>query len=164
MRGTYKELCDLAHESGQPEMIYSLMAMSSKHALWQSRRGAAFAVAELVDDESQEIMRTHFKPAIPKLYRLSYDPSPHISAGVNNIITGLYKGGSGTVRVVDDNFDAIAEECLTAMGSREWRARQSGCAALGSILPGRRPHEVLGRLKHMWEMTARFERYLSLIN
>tara|TARA_R110002050_G_scaffold86554_3_gene183960 strand:- start:30 stop:1478 length:1449 start_codon:yes stop_codon:yes gene_type:complete len=133
------------------------MAMSSKHALWQSRRGAAFAVAELVDEDTQTLMRVHFQSAIPKLYRLSYDPSPQISSGVGNILGALYKGGSGIVRAVDDNFDAIAEECLQAMASREWRARQSGCAALGSILPGRRPHEVMDKLKRMWEMTSRYE-------
>ena len=47
-KGTYKELCNLASECGQPDLIYSLMAMTSKHAVWNSRKGAAFAVGEML--------------------------------------------------------------------------------------------------------------------
>jgi proteasome component ECM29 len=48
MKGTYRELCTLANEAGQPDLIYSLMAITSQHAVWNSRRGAAFAVGEII--------------------------------------------------------------------------------------------------------------------
>src|SRR5437868_7880675 len=41
---TYKEICNLASDTGNPELIYRFLALSSHSALLQSRKGAAIGI------------------------------------------------------------------------------------------------------------------------
>ena len=45
---TYKELCSLASELNQPDLVYKFMNLASHHQLWNARRGAAFGVAQIL--------------------------------------------------------------------------------------------------------------------
>ena len=42
---TYKELCALATDMGQPDLVYRFMDLANHHASLNSSRGAAFGYA-----------------------------------------------------------------------------------------------------------------------
>ena len=154
-KSTYKEMCNLAAECGQPDLIYSMMAMTSQHAVWNSRKGAAFAVGEMLGKgHAKEAIRKHLRDVIPKMYRHSYDPNPRLAQSMGHILSVAYPT-KGNTSLVDENLNGILEECLTSMGSREWRARQAGCSALSSVLPGRRASEIMSYIERMWTMCFR---------
>lgn len=37
---TYKELCSIANELNQPDLIYKFMHLANHHAMWNSRKVA----------------------------------------------------------------------------------------------------------------------------
>ena len=39
---TYKELCAVATEMGQPDMIYKFLNLASHHALWNTKKGKKY--------------------------------------------------------------------------------------------------------------------------
>jgi proteasome component ECM29 len=45
---TYKELCSVANEMGQPDLIYKFLDLASHHSIWNSRLGAAFSLGSIV--------------------------------------------------------------------------------------------------------------------
>jgi proteasome component ECM29 len=45
---TYKELCSLASEMNQPDLVYRFMHLASHNQLWRSRVGSAFGVAQIM--------------------------------------------------------------------------------------------------------------------
>ena len=51
---TYKELCALATDMGQPDLVYRFMDLANHHASLNSSRGAAFGYAYEFD-----VSRTH---------------------------------------------------------------------------------------------------------
>ena len=50
-------MCEAATDMGNPALIYKFLSLSSDHAQWNSRRGAAFGMIELVGDSGLEAMR-----------------------------------------------------------------------------------------------------------
>lgn len=45
---TYKELLSLAAELNQPDLVYRFMSLASHQHLWNSRRGAAYGVSQIL--------------------------------------------------------------------------------------------------------------------
>lgn len=45
---TYQELCSLASELNQPDLVYKFMNLASHHHLWNSRKGMAFGFAQIL--------------------------------------------------------------------------------------------------------------------
>ncbi|GJZ74423.1 proteasome-associated protein ECM29 [Tanacetum coccineum] len=45
--GTYKELCNLANEMGQPDLIYKFMDLANHQAFLNSKRGVAFGFSKI---------------------------------------------------------------------------------------------------------------------
>ena len=66
---TYKELCSLASDMNQPEMIYQFMHLSNNSSLWTDRVGAAFGVGHLVKSAGKEL-EPYLSSIIPRIYRL----------------------------------------------------------------------------------------------
>jgi len=83
-----RELLGLATELNQPDLVYRFMQLSSHHALWNSRKGAAFAATTLAA-RAEEKIKPQLPKLVPKLYRSSYDPNPKISAAMSNILNAL---------------------------------------------------------------------------
>ncbi|KAG1074135.1 hypothetical protein G6F42_025736 [Rhizopus arrhizus] len=63
---TYKELCSLASELNQPDLIYKFMNLANHNAMWTSRRGAAFGFQNLMALAEKE-MEPYLPRLIPKL-------------------------------------------------------------------------------------------------
>eukprot|EP00026_Physarum_polycephalum_P000236 Phypoly_transcript_00236.p1 GENE.Phypoly_transcript_00236~~Phypoly_transcript_00236.p1 ORF type:complete len:1888 (+),score=384.04 Phypoly_transcript_00236:110-5665(+) len=129
---TYKELCAVATEMGQPDMIYKFLNLASHHALWNTKKGAAFAATTLAEKASDQL-KPFLPNLVPKLYRYSYDPNTKVATSMNNILKALID----PKKALDTYFDPIMQELLQGMGSRQWRVREGSCGALGDALQGK---------------------------
>jgi proteasome component ECM29 len=74
---TYKELCSLANEMGQPDLIYKFMDLANYQAAINSKRGAAFGFSKIAK-QAGEALQPHLHTLIPRLVRYQYDPDKNI--------------------------------------------------------------------------------------
>eukprot|EP01133_Synstelium_polycarpum_P000192 gene192-230_t len=122
---TFKELSALSSELGKPDMIYRFMQLSSHHQIWNSRRGASFAIVALAS-RAKEDLAPLLPSLIPKIYRYLYDPSPRIATSMRSIMTSLIDQKS----LFPAYFAPIMRELLAGMGTSAWRVREASCAAI----------------------------------
>lgn len=155
---TYKQLCSLATDIGQPNLIYKFLDLAGHAALWNSRKGAALAGSALFrNDIAAEQLRPHLRSLIPRLYVYCYDPSESVRVAMSSILKSIVvTTGFGSINVVvTEQFDAVCEHCLACMTSREWRVREAGAAALRDLLSSRRWEDVELHITQFWYITLR---------
>ncbi|EEE51612.1 hypothetical protein OsJ_32881 [Oryza sativa Japonica Group] len=80
---TYKELCSLANEMGQPDLIYKFMDLANYQAAINSKRGAAFGFSKIAK-QAGEALQPHLHTLIPRLVRYQYDPDKNIQMHAGN--------------------------------------------------------------------------------
>ncbi|KAI7731341.1 hypothetical protein M8C21_033512 [Ambrosia artemisiifolia] len=147
---TYKELCSLANEMGQPDLVYKFMDLANHQASLNSKRGAAFGfskIAKLAGDALQPYLRQ----LVPRLVRYQYDPDKNVQDAMAHIWKSLVADSKKTI---DEYLDLIIEDLLVQCGSRLWRSRESSCLALADLIQGRKFDQVGKHLKNIW--TAAF--------
>eukprot|EP00178_Gracilaria_changii_P008137 TRINITY_DN250_c0_g1_i1.p1 TRINITY_DN250_c0_g1~~TRINITY_DN250_c0_g1_i1.p1 ORF type:complete len:1859 (-),score=355.96 TRINITY_DN250_c0_g1_i1:11878-17454(-) len=155
---TYKELCSLAQDMGQPELVYKFMDLAGHAALWNSRKGAALAGSALLNNEiAAEQLRPHVKSLLPRLYVYCHDPTESVRVAMGSIISAVVKAsGHGSVAdAIKANLSAVTDHCLKSIVSRQWRSREAGCAALRDVLVSRTWEEVKDSLKDFWYYALR---------
>ncbi|MED6171999.1 hypothetical protein PIB30_046081, partial [Stylosanthes scabra] len=74
---TYKELCNLANEMGQPDLIYKFMDLANYQASLNSKRGAAFGFSKIAK-QAGDVLKPHLRSLIPRLVRYQYDPDKNV--------------------------------------------------------------------------------------
>ena len=74
---TYKELCSLATDMGQPDLVYKFMHLANHNATWNSKKGAAFGFSTIASKAGDQL-EPHLPKIIPKLFRYCHDPTPRI--------------------------------------------------------------------------------------
>ncbi|XP_057515552.1 uncharacterized protein LOC130797079 [Amaranthus tricolor] len=147
---TYKELCNMANEMGQPDLIYKFMDLANYQAALNSKRGAAFGFSRIAK-HAGDALQPHLRLLIPRLVRYQYDPDKNVQDAMAHIWKSLVADSKKTI---DMYFDPIVDDLLTQCGSRLWRSRESSCLALADIIQGRRFEHVGKHLKRLW--TAAF--------
>ncbi|XP_057801656.1 uncharacterized protein LOC131016878 isoform X2 [Salvia miltiorrhiza] len=143
---TYKELCNLANEMGQPDLIYKFMDLANYQSSLNSKRGAAFGfskIAKLAGDALQPYLRA----LIPRLIRYQYDPDKNVQDAMSHIWKSLI---ADSKRAIDEHLDLIFDDLLIQCGSRLWRSREASCLAIADILQGRKFPQVEKHLKSIW--------------
>ena len=65
---TYRELCSLASDLNQPDLVYKFMHLANYNAMWNSRKGAAFGFGTIASKAGEQL-EPHLDKIIPKLYR-----------------------------------------------------------------------------------------------
>lgn len=148
---TYKEICNLANEMGQPDLIYKFMDLANHQASFNSKRGAAFGFAKIAK-QAGDALHPYLRSLVPKLIRYQYDPNKHIQDAMGHIWRSIV---AEPKKAVDEFFDDIMVDLLSQAGSRIWRSRESSCLALADILQGRRFHEVNKYLEQIWTVCFR---------
>uniref|UniRef100_A0A1I8MU05 Proteasome-associated protein ECM29 homolog n=1 Tax=Musca domestica TaxID=7370 RepID=A0A1I8MU05_MUSDO len=131
---TYKELCSLASDLNQPEMIYQFMQLANHNAAWTSKLGAAFGLKSL-SSETKAKMQPYLSKIIPRLYRYKYDPTPKIQNSMISIWDSIV---SEPKEVVEQYYWEILRELLDNLTFNEWRVRIACCLAVRDLL--RRPN------------------------
>ncbi|KAG0174143.1 hypothetical protein DFQ29_007586 [Apophysomyces sp. BC1021] len=148
---TYKELCSLASELNQPDLIYKFMNLANHNATWTSRRGAAFGFQNLMALAEKQ-MEPYLPRLIPKLYRYQFDPNPRVNQSMKSIWRSLVKDNQKTV---DTYFNDIMDDLLKGLGNQQWRVREASCAAVTDLVQGRQLAQIQPYLENLWRMCFR---------
>ena len=148
---TYKELCTVATELGQPELIYRFLNLAGHQKVWNSRRGAAFGFS-LIANKAADRLKPHLASLIPKLYRYQYDPNQSIQDAMGNLWQTVVPDPD---KAKDEYLPHILKELIPGVGSRLWRVREASCLALADLLTGRRLQQVEEYLVEIYRMSLR---------
>ncbi|GAB2246168.1 hypothetical protein Droror1_Dr00001661 [Drosera rotundifolia] len=143
---TYKELCSLATEMGQPDLIYKFMDLANYQASLNSKRGAAFGFSRIAK-HAGDVLQPHLRSLIPRLVRYQYDPDKNVQDAMAHIWKSLV---ADSKRTIDEHLDLIIDDLLIQCGSRLWRSRESSCLALTDIIQGRKFQHIGKHLKRIW--------------
>ncbi|ALC41834.1 CG8858 [Drosophila busckii] len=127
---TYKELCSLASDLNQPDMIYQFMQLANHNATWTSKLGAAFGLKTL-SAESRLKMQPYLGKIIPRLYRYKYDPTPKIQNSMISIWDTIV---TDSKEVTEQYYWEILRELLDNLTCTEWRVRIACCLAVRDLL------------------------------
>ncbi|XP_047327429.1 proteasome adapter and scaffold protein ECM29 isoform X3 [Impatiens glandulifera] len=144
--GTYKELCNLANEMGQPDLIYKFMDLANYQSSQNSKRAAAFGFSKIAK-QAGDALQPHLRLLIPRLVRYQYDPDKNVQDAMSHIWKSLVADSKKTI---DEHLDLIIDDLLLQCGSRLWRSREASCLALADIIQGRRFDQVGKYLKRIW--------------
>lgn len=156
--GTYKELCSLAQDMGQPELVYKFMDLAGHAALWNSRKGAALAGSALLGTElAAEQLRPHVKSLLPRLYVYCHDPTESVRIAMGSVLGAVVKSaGLGSIaEAITKNYVSVTQYCLKSMTSRQWRSREAACGALRDALVSRAWEQVKDDLGEFWYYALR---------
>jgi len=63
---TYKEICALANELNQPDLVYQFLGLAHTSAMWNSRRGAAFGFASIAATAGERVREFFFSSFLAK--------------------------------------------------------------------------------------------------
>ncbi|CAI5535091.1 unnamed protein product [Closterium sp. Naga37s-1] len=148
---TYRELCSVATDMGQPDLIYRLMDIANHHAALNSNRGAAFSFAA-VAAEAGAALEPHLPALVPRLLRMMYDPNRPLAQAAGHIWRALVRDPKATV---DRHFYEIVNDLMGNVTGRLWRNREAACLALADLLPSRRFAEVSSHLEQVWVVSFR---------
>ena len=127
---TYKELCSLASDLNQPEIIYSFMQLANNNANWNSRLGAAFGLKSISAFANLE-MQPYLSKIVPRLFRYKYDPTPKIQNSMISIWDSVVKDNKATLELY---YWEILEDCSTNLTHTEWRTRIACCLAIRDLI------------------------------
>lgn len=172
---TYKELCSLATDLNQPDLIYKFMHLANHNAIWNSKKGAAFGFGSIAKKAGQQLA-PHLPIILPKLYRYirnciyslyaqfliyfvftffhryQFDPSPKIQQSMSSIWDALVSEQSKTI---DLYFQPILEDLIVHLTSNLWRNRESSCLALADLLRGRTLEDAVDKIGPLWSTLFR---------
>ncbi|XP_028909527.1 proteasome adapter and scaffold protein ECM29 isoform X3 [Ornithorhynchus anatinus] len=149
---TYKELCSLASDLSQPDLVYKFMNLANHHAMWNSRKGAAFGF-NVIATKAGEQLAPFLPQLIPRLYRYQFDPNLSIRQAMTSIWNALVTDKSA----VDKYLKEILQDLLNNLTSNMWRIRESSCLALNDLLRGRPIDDIIDKLPEIWETLFRVQ-------
>lgn len=127
---TYKELCNLASDLNQPDLIYQFMQLANHNAAWNNKLGAAFGLKSIARQAKVD-MAPYLGKIVPRLYRYKYDPTPKIQHSMSAIWDSLVVNKKETIEL---HYWAILEELNKNLTSPEWRTRMSCCLGARDLL------------------------------
>ncbi|MEJ1282869.1 Ecm29 proteasome adaptor and scaffold [Cricetulus griseus] len=149
---TYKELCSLASDLSQPDLVYKFMNLANHHAMWNSRKGAAFGF-NVIATRAGEQLAPFLPQLIPRLYRYQFDPN----LGIRQAMTSIWNALVTDKSMVDKYLKEILQDVIKNLTSNMWRVRESSCLALNDLLRGRPLDDVIDKLPEMWETLFRVQ-------
>ncbi|XP_063770752.1 proteasome adapter and scaffold protein ECM29 isoform X2 [Pseudophryne corroboree] len=149
---TYKELCALASDLSQPDLIYKFMNLANHHAMWTSRKGAAFGF-NVIATKAGEQLAPFLPQLVPRLYRYQFDPN----TGIRQSMTSIWNALVTDKTTVDKYLSEILQDLINNLTSNMWRIRESSCLALNDLLRGRQFDDVVDKLPEIWETLFRVQ-------
>ncbi|CAG2057306.1 unnamed protein product [Timema podura] len=169
---TYKELCSLASDLNQPDLIYKFMHLANHNAIWNSKKvsrnilvfvhfptksyilksvGAAFGFSTIASKAGQQLSE-HLPKIIPRLYRYRFDPTPRIQNSMASIWHALVPE---TQKTVEQYKQEILLDLCENLTSSQWRVRTSCCVALQDFLRSISLYDCVDRLSSLWGQLLR---------
>ena len=129
---TYKDLCSLASDLNQPEILYSFMQLANHNASWNSRLGAAFGLKS-ISGVAKEKMQPYLSKIVPRLFRYKYDPTPKVQNSMISIWDSVVIDNKETMELY---YWEILEDVTTNLTHKEWRTRIACCLAIRDLIRG----------------------------
>jgi proteasome component ECM29 len=148
---TYKELCSLVNDMGQPDLIYKFMGLAAHGQMLNNQAGLSLGLGSIAQKAQAELAPL-LPSLIPKLYRYQFDPTPKVQQSMRAMWGSLV---DDTKAATEEHFAAIVSELLPSMGERQWRVREASAAGLADLISGRPPAVVRPFLAEMWRMVLR---------
>lgn len=130
---TYKELCSLASDLNQPEILYSFMQLANNNASWNTRLGAAFGLKS-ISGVAKVKMQPYLSKIVPRLFRYKYDPTPKIQNSMISIWDSVVIDNKETMELY---YWEILDDVSSNLTHPEWRTRIACCLAIRDLI--RRP-------------------------
>jgi len=127
---TYKDLCSLASELNQPDLIYQFMQLANHNAMWQSKLGAAFGLQSMSMTAKQK-MQPYIGKVVPRLYRYKYDPTPKIQNSMISIWDSIVTNSKETI---EKYYWDILKELIVNLTNHEWRVRIACCLGVRDLI------------------------------
>ncbi|OXB77147.1 UNVERIFIED_CONTAM: hypothetical protein H355_014718 [Colinus virginianus] len=149
---TYKELCSLASDLNQPDLVYKFMNLANHHAMWNSRKGAAFGF-NVIAAKAGEQLAPFLPQLLPRLYRYQFDPN----LGIRQAMTSIWNALVTDKSMVDKYMKEILDDLVSNLTSSLWRIRESSCLALNDLLRGRPLDDIIDKLPEIWEVLFRVQ-------
>ncbi|POI34563.1 hypothetical protein CIB84_001685 [Bambusicola thoracicus] len=149
---TYKELCSLASDLNQPDLVYKFMNLANHHAMWNSRKGAAFGF-NVIAAKAGEQLAPFLPQLLPRLYRYQFDPN----LGIRQAMTSIWNALVTDKSMVDKYMKEILDDLISNLTSSLWRIRESSCLALNDLLRGRPLDDIIDKLPEIWEVLFRVQ-------
>uniref|UniRef100_A0A8D2L4M6 Ecm29 proteasome adaptor and scaffold n=1 Tax=Varanus komodoensis TaxID=61221 RepID=A0A8D2L4M6_VARKO len=149
---TYQELCSLASDLNQPDLIYKFMNLANHHAMWTSRKGAAFGF-NVIATKAGEQLAPFLPQLLPRLYRYQFDPN----IGIRQAMTSIWNALVTDKSAVDKYMKEILDDLISNLTSNMWRIRESSCLALNDLLRGRPLDDIIHKLPEIWETLFRVQ-------
>ncbi|XP_066469723.1 proteasome adapter and scaffold protein ECM29 isoform X2 [Tiliqua scincoides] len=143
---TYQELCSLASDLNQPDLVYKFMNLANHHAMWNSRKGAAFGF-NVIATKAGEQLAPFLPQLLPRLYRYQFDPN----IGIRQAMTSIWNALVTDKSAVDKYMKEILDDLINNLTSNMWRIRESSCLALNDLLRGRPLDDIIDKLPEIWE-------------
>ncbi|XP_071264383.1 proteasome adapter and scaffold protein ECM29 isoform X2 [Salvelinus alpinus] len=147
---TYKELCSLASDLNQPDLVYKFMNLANHHAMWNSRKGAAFGF-NIIAAKAGEQLAPYLPQLVPRLYRYQFDPN----LGIRTAMTSIWDALVTDKNMVDKYLKEILQDVISNLTNNIWRARESACLALNDLIRGRNADDLIDHLEEIWETLFR---------
>ncbi|XP_064355758.1 proteasome adapter and scaffold protein ECM29-like isoform X3 [Dromaius novaehollandiae] len=144
---TYKELCSLASDLSQPDLVYKFMNLANHHAIWNSRKGAAFGFS-VIATKAGEQLAPFLPQLLPRLYCYRFDPN----LGIRQAMTSIWNALVTDKSMVDKHVKEILGDLISNLTSSLWRLRESSCLALNDLLRGRPLDDIIDKLSVIWEI------------
>jgi len=148
---TYKELCAIANDLNQPDLIYKFLHLANHHATWNTKRGAAVGFSTVVKQAGDQLA-PYLDKILPKLYRYQFDPSPRIQLAMSSIWNSLVTDNQ---KMVTKYMKPILDDLLKNLTNNQWRIRESSCHAVTDLLRGRPLDDIVEDLPAVWETCFR---------
>ncbi|XP_069486911.1 proteasome adapter and scaffold protein ECM29 isoform X2 [Ambystoma mexicanum] len=149
---TYKELCSLASDLNQPDLVYKFMNLANHHAMWNSRKGAAFGF-NVIATKAGEQLAPFLSQLVPRLYRYQFDPNN----GIRQAMTSIWDALVTDKTAIDTYLTEILQDLINNLTSNMWRVRESSCLALSDLLRGRQLDDIIDKLPEIWETLFRVQ-------
>nr|XP_049703179.1 proteasome adapter and scaffold protein ECM29 [Helicoverpa armigera] len=149
---TYKELCSLASDLNQPDLLYKFMHLAHHNSMWNSKKGAAFGFHSIALQAGAQLSE-HLPKIVPRLYRYRFDPTPRIQNSMQSIWHAIVPNTTATVHKYHKE---ILDDLVANLTSNQWRVRMSCCNALADLLRGAQSlHDSLEQLPTIWSQLFR---------
>ncbi|KAG5517843.1 hypothetical protein PMAC_000297 [Pneumocystis sp. 'macacae'] len=129
---TYGDVCRLVTEVGNPELIYQFLNIASNSAIWQSRKGIAFSINEIIlSDFNANILKNDIelsKKLIPCLFLYKFYPV----LSIKKIMENIFKVFVNSEKIVLFYTDII-NRLLKGISDQSWHIREASCNAFADI-------------------------------
>ncbi|EFO27762.2 hypothetical protein LOAG_00726 [Loa loa] len=149
---TYRELCSLATDLNQPDLIYKFMQLANHNILWNSKKMSAAFGFGIIMQQAGSVMEPYLAQLVPKLYRYRYDPDLKVQSAMQSIWQAVTISKKN---VIEEYADAIFNELKLTLTDPQWRTRESSCLALADLLSAHCTNEIVEHFGQLFEILYR---------